>query len=104
MSLRYWKGHSQLSTTLQAAGLSKELSDVFAENVSVRFDQIFVYLINDSASTAKVYLKDMDWKVNVPSPLLMVQVSIASDKLSSIQQPTLLLQLTLGHNDAGEVS
>lgn len=28
-----------------------------------------------------------------------IQVSIASDKLSSIQQPTLLLQLTLGHND-----
>lgn len=76
----------EVSKRLQKLGASAESADLVAKCLWVRREEVKGQLVRDSCRISQSYLSDFDWRL---------KLVMSSDKLSSIQQPVVSLDLTL---------
>lgn len=81
----------KLSETVSKLDIQQEIGLVITECIWVRRDEIRGQLVRDASSLSHCNLVDYDWKT---------KMVLASDKLGSMQEPLLSLDLHL--NEAGE--
>eukprot|EP01104_Vermistella_antarctica_P004283 TRINITY_DN14767_c0_g1_i1.p3 TRINITY_DN14767_c0_g1~~TRINITY_DN14767_c0_g1_i1.p3 ORF type:complete len:214 (-),score=54.55 TRINITY_DN14767_c0_g1_i1:1106-1747(-) len=82
----------QLLSELQSeANLPAKGAAMIAQTYQGRLREVRAALSEDGSKIARSHLADFDWKVHL---------SMSSDKISSLQEPVLLLNLSLSENDA----
>ena len=69
---------SQISEKLLGLGVSPELSQLVAECLSVRREEVRAQLVRDSCNISHCHLSDYDWKLKVTLASLHFLKSIAS--------------------------
>ena len=73
------------------APLGAPHADAFADALYARYaDARHALALRATSALSRAHLSDVDWKVHV---------TVASDKLSGMRQPALLLQLSVKHED-----
>jgi hypothetical protein len=75
-----------LTDTLTQLGVPQEVGVVIAECIWVRKEEVHDQLVRDSSAITSCSLKDYDWKT---------KLVLASDKMGSIQEPILSLDLMM---------
>lgn len=94
---------------LVGEGVGEEVAGILVECLWVRREEVRGQLVRDSCAVSHSVLRDYDWKMKVTtlratlalpqlSLILPPQLVLSSDKLGSVQQPLLSLDLDIAED------
>jgi len=80
----------QIVEDLTKIKVDAKYQEIIVETVLARNEDVRAALVEYSSAISQAHLEDFDWKV---------QLTLSSDKISTLRQPVLLLNLTLNDNN-----